>query len=221
MADLRNTPDDELKYYFTGAAQKQWNSNRLGKLYEILGESWFPGKRILEVAAGHGENGKALAAKGASVLFTEGRELFVNFLKKEGLDAQVLDLDGAWTLDEQFDLIVHWGVLYHLDKWKESLESALEHAPLVCLETIVSESRELTFELKRKEDGYDQALLGTGTIMSAEYLESHLSSLGATFVRYDDLSLDANGCANYSWFPGEPKIDLNWRRRFWMVRKAA
>lgn len=213
-------PNEEHRKYFTGHPQKQWNDNRLKKLYEILGEEWFVGKRILEVASGHGDNGAALVDKGASVLFTDAREIFVNFLKEEGLEAKVLDLDGAWLLDEKFDLIIHWGLLYHLDKWKESLVAALDHSPLICLETIVDVSEDSTFELKRKEDGYDQAFSGTGTIMSVQHLESFLASLGATFVRYDDLSLNASGCADYTWLPGDPKVDVNWRRRFWMVRRT-
>lgn len=211
---------DEAKRYFTGWPQKQWNANRVNKLCEILGDDWFPGKRILEVGAGHGENGKALIAKGADVLFTDGRQLFVDFLKEEGMNAQVLDLDGPWILNDKFDLIIHWGVLYHLDKWRESLTSALEHAPLICLETVVSMSEEPSFELKKKEDGYDQALHGTGTHMSTLCFENHLTSLGAIFIRYDDEKLNADACAQYSWLPGDIAGNNDWSRRFWMIERG-
>lgn len=210
---------EERRNYFTGASQKQWNLNRLNKLYSILGEDWFKDKRVLEVATGHGDNGKDLVLKGASVLFTDAREVFVAFLKEEGFEARVLDIDGSWTLDEKFDLIVYWGVLYHLNNWKESLKSALDHTDLLCIESIVSFLDGPEYEEKRNEEGYDQAFSGTGTLMAVENFENYITSLGAAFVRYDDANLNTDRCANYTWVPGERDVNTNWRRRFWMVRK--
>jgi hypothetical protein len=210
---------EERSQFFTGGAQKQWNTNRLRKLYQILGDDWFKNKKVLEVASGHGDNGKDLVLKGAKVVFTDAREIFVNFLKEEGLDARVLNIDGSWSLDEKFDLVLYWGVLYHLDHWKESLKSTLEHTDLLCIETIVSLQDGLDYEEKVTEEGYDQAFSGTGTRMAVENFENYIIALGATFIRYDDLDLNADACASYTW-TGTEDVNVNWRRRFWMVRKS-
>ena len=39
--------------------------------------------------------------------------------------------------NERFDLIVHWGLLYHLYNWKEDLKECLKLADYICLETII------------------------------------------------------------------------------------
>ena len=104
--------------FFNHQGQTKWNLTRLNKLGHILTPDWFNGKSIIEVAAGHGVNGRALITMGAEVTFTDGRPYHVNFLKTLGLNAHVMDQDQPWTIHRQFDLIVHWGVLYHLKNWR-------------------------------------------------------------------------------------------------------
>jgi SAM-dependent methyltransferase len=206
--------------YFNHGPQTDWNLKRLTKLVEVLGgEEWLRGKKVLDVGCGHGENGKALRTSGADVTFTDGREVHIGFLKEEGLDAFVMDQDKEWTVEGQFDLIVHWGVLYHLNNWKQDVKCALDHAPLVCLETEIWDTDEPTFEHKRGEsDHYDQALNGTGTVLSAKCFEEYLTSLGATFTRFDDEDLDSHSMV-YSWKEGSRPGFVMGQRRFWLIER--
>ena len=204
---------------WAGGPQPRWNRTRLDTLYRILGDGWFSGKSVLELGCGHGEIGKELVTKGAAVTLTDGRQTHVDEITKEDGAAKVLDVDGEWSIDGKFDLVIHWGVLYHVKEWKKSLESSLKHAPLLALETIVSKSIDPLYEEHRDEVGYDQALKGVGVLLSEQHIEGFLTSINATFERYDDPQLNTEACANYSW-SGDEKVDINWRRRFWIVRRG-
>ena len=68
-------------------------------------------------------------------------------------------------------------------------------------------------------DNYDQALNRTGTIMSAQCLENYLTSLGATFTRYDDEDVDAKPWGDYSWKSKNDGGFHQGQRRFWMVKR--
>lgn len=60
-----------------GPIYANWTLVRTKKLISILGKSWFPGKSILDVGCGHGNNGMRLAALGARVTYTDGRPEYV------------------------------------------------------------------------------------------------------------------------------------------------
>jgi hypothetical protein len=205
--------------FFHHEGQRDWNTKRLNKLYSILGKEWFTGKSVLEVGCGHGENGKSLMELGAHVTFTDGRPVHVNFLLQSGFDAYVMDQDQPWTIEGDYDLVLHWGVLYHTNDWRRDVKDALDRAPLVCLETEIWGSDDPNFEHKRDENCslYDQALNGIGTIMSARCFEDYVTSLGVEFERYDDPSLDS-GTMRYSWDAGTNGFIIG-QRRFWMLRK--
>jgi hypothetical protein len=166
-------------------------------------------------------NGRAMISSGAHVTFTDGRAVHVDFLQSLGLNAMVMDQDKEWTVPGQFDLIVHWGVLYHLDNWRQDLKCALEHTTMMCLETEIVDSDDPLCERKVGEiDNYDQAVNRVGTIMSAQCLENYLTSLGATFVRYDDEDLDAKPWGDYSWKSKNDGGFHQGQRRFWMVTRC-
>ncbi len=206
--------------YFQHEGQCDWNRKRLNKLVSILGAGWFPNKRILEVGCGHGQIGMELAERyGSDVTFTDGRSLHIDRIREKGFPAFVMDQDLPWTIGGQFDLIIHFGVLYHLDNWKQDIRCALTYAPLVCLETEIWGTDYPHFEHKKYEtDTYDQAVNRIGTVMSAQCFEDVLTGLGANFTRYDDEDLDS-GTMRYSWKGKQTPEFTTGQRRFWMIRK--
>lgn len=223
---LRPLPKDnpmlihQRKNRLFNGAYESWRNTRLEKLVEILGKDWFKGKKILELATGHGHIGARLRDLGAQVTCTEGRLEHIDYLKQMYPDLKVihLDQDKPWDLKDQFDLIIHWGVLYHLDNWEDDLKSALAHGGIIALETEVADSDDPTFEIKVDEVGYDQALNGKGTRPSAAKIEAKFKELGATAVRYDDESLNSQ-VHTYNWRVKETKTWTIGHRRFWVVRK--
>ncbi len=201
----------------------EWTRRRVAKLVQILGKEWFPGKRVLDVGAGHGMNGKAVIDLGADVLFTDARQHHVDVLKKDGYNAEVMDNEKEWTVQGQFDLILHWGLLYHVDNWKQDVRCALERTPLLCLETLIGLGNNPNEEVKVPEllTTQDHAVSGIGTIMPAVVFENYVTSLGCTFQRYDDADLTVGGHHRYDWDinVGVDYIDKRGQRRFWMIRK--
>jgi trans-aconitate methyltransferase len=207
-----------------GPQYANWTIVRTRKLRTILGDDWFRGKTILDVGCGHGNNGKRLWELGAKVTFTDGRKQYVEKLQREGFDAFVMDNDKPWTVSGPFDLIVHWGLLYHLDNWKQDLRCAVERAPLICLETTIASSSSVLYEQKTIETEEnaqnDNALNGTGTVLSALHVESCLTSLGCTFARYDDEDLDKAARHRYSWKESEVEGHIYGQRRFWFIKRG-
>jgi hypothetical protein len=92
-------------------------------------------------------------ALGADVVFVEGRDEHVQELRARlpMIDQHKIlmaDLDGGVNLGRdfgRFDLIIHLGLLYHLHNWRQSLSDCAALAPLMVLETAVSDGDDPTF----------------------------------------------------------------------------
>lgn len=191
----------------------KWREARINKLVEIFGINWFKGKEILELACGYGHNGRKLREMGAIVTQTEGDE---EYAKVSG--ALVLDQDKPWDLGKVFDMVIHWGVLYHLDDWRRDLRTAIKHGKIIALESEVLNSDDPAAEEKLGEGWYDGALNATATKMSAAAVEKVITEEGATFERYDDSNLNVE-YHRYNWQVGD--FDGKWAsalRRFWIIK---
>lgn len=202
--------------FFNNSLQSEWNQKRLTKIYEIFGKEWFEGKRVLEVACGRGFFGRELVKVGATVQFTDAREMFVSTLKADGFTALQMDQDKVWTVPANFDLVIHFGVLYHLDDWKQDLRCAIATAPQTILETEASDKLDPTYEIKLEEiDHYDQAFNRKASRFSDTHVEAYLKELGVNFKRYDDTDIDC-GCFLYSWKHGQQRGN-ELTRRMWLI----
>ena len=95
------------------------------------------GKTLLEVGCGHADLGKRFNDMGAIVTSTDGRQEHIDVVKQRypELESFQLDVDCEWNLNRKFDVIIHFGVLYHLSNWKENLKATLDHTDLVIFET--------------------------------------------------------------------------------------
>lgn len=220
--DITSSSPNTLFEAGSGNHYNLWRKNRLNKLYEILGgRDWFKDKLILELAAGHGHVGRELQELGAIVVFSDGSEENVEEIKKrckENTEIFFIDQDEPWNLNRKFDLVIHWGVLYHLDNWEQDLKTALEHASLLCLETEVCDSDDPAHELKVPEHWYDGAKHGIGSRPSPAKIEKFLFEHNKKFVRYDDSSLNAH-YHHYDWPIQNTKEAPGGQRRFWFIRE--
>lgn len=199
----------------------EWRKARIAKLLSILGEEWFVGKKVLELGCGFGHIGHELKKYNARVTFAEGREEFIDRIRQQnpGSDIYLLDNDLPWEIDDRFDLIIHWGLLYHLKNWKQDLTCCLSHSPLICLETEVVDSDDKTLELQVCENHYDASLHHVGTRPSVASIESFLTESGCRYRRHDDKDLNASYMV-YDWAPGS--FAGQWQlgyRRFWMIER--
>ena len=131
-----------------------------------------------------------------------------------------LNQNKIWELEKKFDIVIHWGVLYHLNDWKSDLISTLKHSDLIFLESEVSDSDDVNFDLKIKEkDGYDQALDGIGSRPSANNVELFIKNLGFDIERFDDENLNST-FHQYNWKVTNTNTWRHGLRRFWIIKKC-
>jgi hypothetical protein len=123
------------------------------------------------------------------------------------------------SLEKEFDIVIHWGVLYHLDNWKADLQISIRHGKIIFLESEVCDSNDPEIEIKVNEpEQYDQAIGRTGSRPSAEMVEKYISETGATFIRYDDSDLNSDS-HTYDWPVRNTKNAPAGQRRFWIIKK--
>src|SRR5690554_5717313 len=117
-----------------------WRVTRINKILSIYGLDELAGKRILELGAGHGDIGAFFAGIGAEVTCVDGREENLTFGRLKFRDVEGLSFVRA-NLDEdfrhlgEFDLILHLGLLYHIEAAEEHLLRCFELADDVVLES--------------------------------------------------------------------------------------
>lgn len=200
----------------------EWRLKRVRALVEHYGAEWFCGRQVLELACGHGDIGAMLWTLGADVTFLEGRPEHIEVLRQRMpmLPANrtiVGNMEiglGNLGLSEHYDLIIHFGVLYHLRDWKPSLIDCLQRTKFLALETEVCDSDDPNFETHREETGYDQSVSGIGTRPSAEMIEREIRGGGMVLSRIVDNRCNAN-MHSYDWpVTNTGKIVLG-RRRMW------
>lgn len=200
----------------------EWRRKRISKMASVLGGyEWFKGKKVLELACGHGHVGSSLFDYGADVTLCDGRTEYIEHvrIKFPHLKSYVVDQTQPYFLGN-FDLVIHWGVMYHLPAkfWKQDLSCAANHANLICLETEVCDTEDPSFCIEPQESGYDQSMHSTGIRPSASMVEQEISSLGFKFDRYDDPDLSTPS-HYYHWKVEETKTWRGGMRRFWIIRK--
>ena len=160
----------------------EWKDKRVNKIQNTFGRDWFCGKSVLELGAAHGDIGLHFLKLGADVLFADVRIEHLRTINQKLFELNhnpktiVLDQNKRYDLDRKFDLILHTGVLNHLDDWKQDLECAINHTNLMILESMVS--------VKNYVSNFSQ-----------EDVENHLSDLGCKFFRFDTSDLNTD----WSW----------------------
>lgn len=199
-----------------------WRRVRIKKIIKIFGKGYFKNKTLLELGCGFGHIGLFFQAMGAKVLFSDGRGSHLAVVRQSSaMTTARIDQDEPWSLNKQFDIIFHMGVLYHLENWQQDLECALNHSNLIVLESEVANRSHSEFSLTRIEsNAYDQALHGFACRVSASNIEKELTNLGASFIRYDDKDLNS-GNHTYDWKINNegPAWEHAIFRRFWIVRR--
>jgi SAM-dependent methyltransferase len=209
---------------------EDWRMRRFNKLLEVYGIDFFIGKKILEVGCGHGDIGAFFADLGSDVLCLDGRPQNINFAKLKhrkvkNIKFAQFNLENDFSQFGRFDLIINFGLIYHLRNVEGHLKACFAAADDIVVETVVCDSTDpnkILFCPERK--GIDEeALEGTGSRPSPFYIERLATENNFDFVRYftPDLNSAAHCC--YDW-PHKnidgPAEDLR-LRRFWSFKKAA
>ncbi len=169
--------------------------NRFNCAVRELGDGYFKSKTVLELGAGYGHNGELFSGKGAIVTSVDGRSEHIAVCKKKRpqINAICRNLEKNFSDLGEFDITVHFGLLYHIDNVEEHMKSvAAVTKKVLLLETIVRDNLLEKVNAKEKEQGYDQAVSGIGSRMSEPYIESLLTSNGFKFRKIVDARINWN-----------------------------
>lgn len=139
------------------------------------------GRRVFEAAAGIGDLTHFFLDRNCDVTCSDGREENVLYLKDRypNLDVHKIDFEEKLTIDEEFDIIFCYGLLYHLKNPRMILEEfANTKAPLLLLETCVSPGDELNiFPTQESLDDPTQALSGEACRPTRNWIMHQLKEL--------------------------------------------
>lgn len=197
---------------------KDWQNNRINFILSMYPKEFFKDKKILELGSFNGYFGESFRRMGASVLSIEGRPENVISIRNNfpELSIECRDLDtNTWEWGE-WDIIINFGLIYHLEKHhKEHLENCINNCNLLFLESVIYDSNQSEIFFKN-ESGGDQSLSDVGGTPSTSYVEDILNNLNTKFTKYTTSNL--NGIYHhYDWVDTGLKNYDGWARRFWVV----
>lgn len=222
LAFLARRPVFELPYY------RESELSRLMNLFAHVDLDAWRGMKVLEVGAGLGHIGDVFAELGFEVTSTDGRPEHVERMKARGRDAFVLDLDAAGIGGARgYDIVVAFGVLYHLKEPEKFLRSCADDCRILLLESAVCDATDpvvkMVPEIAHGWRGQDQALNRLGCRPSVSWVEGVCRDAG--FDRIRDVSTPI---ANWEigTFDWEPQDRGRWRRgkqnlrRMWVMEQS-
>lgn len=184
---------------------EQWFKKRTERIIKIFGSDWFALKNILELGACHGDIGVELVKLGSNVLFSDARQENLNEIYSKlpfKPKTLLLNQNFSYYLNKKFDLVLHLGLLYHIENWKNDLRCAMDHSNLMILETSVN-------PIRGSDDYFDgmsnYAYEGVNClhpVFTQESVEQELTDIGCKFFRFDTSELDCD----WAWLNSESMI---------------
>lgn len=181
-----------------GGVFNEWRVKRVNKLVNLLGVGWFKNKKVLELGCAFGNIGFYLESLGANVTFSDGRQETLDIVKLKDPNAKtiLLDQNTNWNLNETFDLIVHFGISYHLDNWQRDLINTIDHTQYLAYETAVNKfSNNIEFKIKdyNFRHKYHGPINSLGSLPSVLMIENVIKDTKVNYTRYDDEDLNYEG----------------------------
>lgn len=196
----------------------EWRGKRIQAIIDHYGRDFFVGKTVLELGCGYGDIGAAFYKMGAIVTCSDARKEHLNVVKKRypKIKILLLDLDNEQAINQDFDVIIDLGVLYHLQNYKLHLKNVIQHANHLILETEVVDSKDPDFVVHTEESGYDQAFNGRGCRPSATGIEKFFKENKVLSRRYESPKLNS-GFHRYDWKETNAGTWVHGQRRFWFA----
>lgn len=202
-----------------------WRIKRILAIVEHYGPAFFRPCRLLELGAGFGDIGVFFHCLGSDVTFADARQEHQTEFRERypsipDSNYVLYDAEQHWAFHGTFDLILNMGMIYHTDYWERSIISSCMAADHVVIETEVSDSDDETYVLKVQEDGYDQAVSGTGSRPSPAAVEKVMRDSGFEFIRITDDRCNS-GFHRYDWTAANSGEWTEGQRAFWFGRRIA
>ncbi len=196
-----------------------WIQTRMNGVKKYIGESYFKNKTLLELGCGYGHVGNEFSKLGANVTCADARKehLMKIFDLYPHLKTMCVDCDKSQVYGT-YDIVVHFGLLYHLKEIENHLASVSKSCNVLILETEVSDSDDDDFRIITNEEGYDQAFGGKGIRPSPPYVEKVLNANGFQCKRIEDPILNST-IHIYDWPIQNTKRWPCGLRKFWICWK--
>ena len=196
-----------------------WRNSRMDGVKKYILPDYFKSKTMLELGCGHADIGNMFYELGGIVTSSDVRKEHLEIANQKYPNIKTLLIDGNNdSIDEKYDIIVHWGLLYHLNEIEIHLEKVSQKCDVLLLESEVSDSDDNRFFQLINENGYDQAYNTKGIRPSPSYVEYLLEKNGFQFKLVKDPILNS-GFHYYDWDITNSK-DWKWGlRRFWICWK--
>jgi hypothetical protein len=202
-----------------GGHYNEWRTSRMNGIAKYITPGFFKSKTLLELGCGHADIGKKFHDLGAIVTSSDAREGYLETVNEKypHIKTCILDADKD-DIPTKYDIIVHWGLLYHLNEIENHLEKISRKCNVLLLETEVCDSDDSAFFVSINEDGYDQAFNARGIRPSPAYVEKVLEKNGFQFKLIKDPILNAE-FHRYDWDIENTNTHAGGLRRFWICWK--
>ena len=196
-----------------------WRNSRISTIKKYISPDYFKSKTLLELGCGYADIGNTFYELGAIVTSGDARieHLDIVKIKYPHIKRLHIDCDND-DIKEKYDIILHWGLLYHLNEIEIHLEKISKKCDILLLETEVSDSDNKEFYIPIDENGYDQAFNGKGVRPSPYYVENILEKNGFQFKLIKDPMLNSYFHC-YDWDISNSKTCRAGLRRFWICWK--
>lgn len=203
---------------FTGH-YNNWIISRMNGVKKYIHTDFFNGKKILELGCGFGHIGNEFCKMGGIVTISDARIEHITEANRlyPHLNSILIDAD-KHNIQDEYDIIVHWGLLYHLKEIENHLENVSTKCKVLLLETEVFDSINDSCYLQMNESGYDQAYNGIGIRPTSFYVEKILKKNGFECKMIKDSILNAD-IHLYDWVDSDTKSAPTGLRRFWICWK--
>jgi hypothetical protein len=186
---------------------------------KFISPSYFKSKTLLELGCGHADIGNMFYELGSIVTSSDVRKEHLDIVKTKYPNIKTLLIDGDNdSIKDKYDIILHWGLLYHLKEIEIHLEKVSQMCDVLLLETEVSDSDDKDYYQSTNENGYDQAYNNKGIRPSPSYVEYLLGKNGFQFKLIKDPILNS-GFHCYDWDISNSKKSRSGLRRFWICWK--
>ena len=193
-----------------------WRKSRLSGIKKYINLDILKNRTLLELGAGYGDNGNEFYNLGCKVTSSDARVKHINSGKImfPHIDFEIIDCDKS-EISKNYDIILHWGLLYHLREIDDHLKNVCENCNILLLDTEVSDSDDDSYCIRIDENKnvLDQAYNGKGIRPSQKYVEKVLRNNGFKYFVINDKILNSF-VFKYDW---KNKNKNNWNlgmRRF-------
>jgi 2-polyprenyl-3-methyl-5-hydroxy-6-metoxy-1,4-benzoquinol methylase len=201
-----------------------WRTKRIHKILECFGLNWR-GKRVIELGCGYGEIGAFFAALGAEVTCVDGRARHLvvaqtRYRDRKNIKFVQRNLDEDFSDLGRFDLVIHFGLLYHIKHTERNLANTASLADQIVLESEMIDSldpqRIEVFEEDRSR--HDTGIEGYGFRCSPFYIKEFFERRGFSVTIVADWWLNA-GDHIYDWPHRNDGSSKKNMRRFFVISK--